>query len=260
MTPSYRLKLARAQEHLDQLTALLGPVSGRRPRAVRETFKTKEDQGRFAYRLEVGFEVPEDALVLAGDFLFDARSALDHLAIALARRELRKAATFPILVDDPFTLREDEEEFVETRAQRAWRKATRALPERVVEVLEGLQPFAVARETGERPEDQPLAQLDALRRAERRQELRITATGISQTALTVEGETVYLAPLIPHGTVLHLSPTKVNVQVVGASHIAIGIVDGDLFPFPAVFDAIVGTITHDVLPSLEPLLPNGHRS
>lgn len=57
------------------------------------------------------------------------------------------------------------------------------------------------------------------------------------------------------GTVIHMSSTKVKVQVEGARSASVGERLPKTYALPTAFDGWMEFVARDVLPSLEPLLP-----
>src|SRR4051812_26862537 len=99
--PSWRLKLRRAYEHLDELNEMLKILGQSRPYLVEESVKRDRRGPEWTYRL---FSLPEpDAYlpVILGDFMFDVRSALDHIAVANVPTRRKDRASYPIFTVDP---------------------------------------------------------------------------------------------------------------------------------------------------------------
>ncbi len=77
-----RTKLARAQEHLDALDDGIGAFMEREPYFV--SYERKPDGTEHIWRVHVREQPPLALGPMIGDFLHNARSALDHLAWQLA--------------------------------------------------------------------------------------------------------------------------------------------------------------------------------
>jgi len=124
--PSFQLKLDRASEHLDALDRKVRAWVDGKPFSVIDepdpepplealTFHFRARR----FRVERADDIPVDFAILIGDCLFNLRSALDHLALALARaysarngvtmtpKQVRGSA-FPIF-SRPMEVKDEEE-------------------------------------------------------------------------------------------------------------------------------------------------------
>ena len=102
-TPSHRLKLYRADKHLSEFWWLIGSLGERREYPVIETMKPEKNDTRWEYQLDLSAVEPASELlpIVIGDYLFNVRSALDHLIVAIAPRKKRYKVSFPIYGRDP---------------------------------------------------------------------------------------------------------------------------------------------------------------
>ena len=57
---------------------------------------------------------------MMGDYLFNVRSALDHLAVSLGERKHRRKLSFPIYTSDPLARDEKSGAYVNADAARRW--------------------------------------------------------------------------------------------------------------------------------------------
>jgi hypothetical protein len=81
---SWRLKVERADRHLEEVKSAMADYASRQPfRAVRAS-QPKNQRHIWLYRLEMTEEPDPMILVIIGECLYDLRSALDHLAVAMA--------------------------------------------------------------------------------------------------------------------------------------------------------------------------------
>jgi len=248
-TPSHRLKLNRAEEHLQDLKALLGPEVGeRKTYPTTEAFET-DDQGDsgWVYRIATGYAIPERAFVIAGEFMFNARSALDHLLCALIPAEDKRKAQFPIFTNDPFAV-DASGKPLHRSAAGLWGRHTDGVPQAALAVLQRLQPYTVAANHRKSPEHHVLAILHELQNADKHCQLALIPNGLHRCQ---HGFT----PVMQDGAPVHVSDTKVKVEVEGTLTVAIGKTTKALRELPTVFDMILDSIANDVLPPLEPLLP-----
>jgi hypothetical protein len=79
-----RLKLARAEHHLETLHREITDFFGREPYSI--SYERKPDAGEHIYRVHVSETPPLALSVIIGDCLQNMRSALDHLVWQLALR------------------------------------------------------------------------------------------------------------------------------------------------------------------------------
>jgi hypothetical protein len=130
---SVRLKIDWAKKHIDALDAEIahwssGPRNPRRLRRIRDGVPSTE------FRAEIRFDppLPETVPLLIGDAIHNLRSALDHLACALAPPTTSQTGhariEFPICVS--------EDDFNAKGASRI-----KKLPERARDEIKSLQPY-----------------------------------------------------------------------------------------------------------------------
>jgi hypothetical protein len=254
--PSWRLKVLRAQGHLTELEGLLAADTQRRPHPVSETLEPDNQlgEGPWWYRVALDFTPDEMVPVVAGDFLFDLRSAIDHIAVALAPEDRKHKAAFPIFTSDPLAT-DPAGNDLKPKAARAWRRMTQGMALDVVAALTWLQPHASALRHSGKPADHYLAILQALQNADKHRELVVLTTGVAKSEVRIEGVTNWIVPVLPDGAPLFDSPHKVNVELEGTLSIAFGIRSKGPREFPRIFHTILDAIAFEVLPTLEPLAP-----
>src|SRR5688500_17747586 len=93
---SWRLKLVRARDHLNEIEALIATYGQTQAHAAVRVKPAKRQPNLWVYNLKI--TVPPDPMlaVVIGDVVHNARSALDHIAVALVPNKHRSAASFPI--------------------------------------------------------------------------------------------------------------------------------------------------------------------
>jgi len=255
-TPSHRLKLARAEEHLLDLKGLLGPEVGeRKTYPTTEVFETYEGKSGWCYRITTGYQVPERALILAGEFMFNARSALDHLLCALVPAEDKRKAQFPIFTKDPLAV-DASGKPLHRNAAGLWRRHTDGVPQAALAVLHQLQPCARAAHHRKAAEDHVFAILNILQNADKHCQLMMIPDGLRRCQLIVNGEIDRgFTAVMKNGAPIYRSKTKMQVEIEGTLAVAVGKRMDRLYPLPAIFDGILKFITDEALPPLEKLLP-----
>ena len=89
-----RRKLARARRHFEDVRAILAQLEGDNPSYAKQNYNHTE--GHYEFSLQDDWALDPDLPLIVGDVLHNARSALDHLAWALAR-DPGRGTGFPIL-------------------------------------------------------------------------------------------------------------------------------------------------------------------
>jgi hypothetical protein len=131
---SYRLKLNRAREHLGTLQDKITTWKGADPKPYEVVTHLQPEKLERVWRIRIRKFPPDEWSVLVGDFLLNARSALDHMAFLLAEAgDSAKAAqdrdkiSFPIC-DRPSQWPEPNSPKVRAIESRARTEIERAQP------------------------------------------------------------------------------------------------------------------------------------
>jgi hypothetical protein len=248
---SWRLKLARAEGHLSEFTRRIGSQE-RRTYLVSEGFETEEGTREYVRRVVV--PDPDDPMleILAGELMFNARSALDHLACVLVPPDKRtttvmRATQFPIFIRDI-----DNPGNAEDR--KRWDRQTRGFSDTVSATIKNCQPYA-ASHAGLGPEHHSLAPLGTLQNADKHRQLLIVAVGLHDPIIRhidQAGTIVYASEpgglaadrALPNGGVIDRAPANdlahVHVEVEGAPMVMVGEHgQGPFRPCPDVFEAML---------------------
>lgn len=132
-----RLKLERAEHHLDRLEAEVGAYNRRHPYFVPAELEAQDD-GWFIARLVVR-EPPDPRWgVRVGEFVHNARSALDYLVWWLVESNKRKPTgdnQFPMFTAVPATDKDRAER------RRALKRRLKGVPDEQRALIEALQPY-----------------------------------------------------------------------------------------------------------------------
>lgn len=253
MTSSWRLKLARAEEHLRNLADEIGIPIGRNPCPVHESLNA---DGEYEYAIEVPGAVSQRVPIMVGELLFNIRSALDHLTCALIPTKDKGRAQFPIFDVNPLEVDESTGKYAHPWARGAWNLQTKGVPCPARAVMAMLQPFYQAREARKPAEHNSLSILRRLQDADKHRELLYASPTLFETTLHVNNEQlVGIVPGLKDGAKVFAFPHQVDVQVEGVVRVPIGIGDNFGYAYPLVFDTILDNIANNVLPGLEPFLP-----
>jgi enamine deaminase RidA (YjgF/YER057c/UK114 family) len=258
MTTSWRRKVDRAEEHLRDFVERITPFQERRTYPVSEGFEGEGDERHYVRR--VNFPEPHDPMlaILAGEIMFNARSALDHLAAALVpasgrTRRIVKDTQFPIFsvdVDevDPLTGKHAH------RNERAnFERMTKGFPARAVPLVKGLQPYMLSPKVD--PAHHAFSILADLQNADKHRQLVIVATGLEDPVIrhiTPSGLVVYESDvgglpadrILQNGAAVDRSPDNdlsgVDVEVEGTLALVVGEGgDGPYYPCPHAFEQML---------------------
>jgi hypothetical protein len=137
---SWRRKVARAEEHLLDFANRIAPLQERRAYPVSEGFEDYEGSRQYVRRVSLPHLDDPMLEILVGELMFNARSALDHLACALVppgerTPKVMRATQFPIFtvdIDDP----------ANANARDGWRRQTQGFPAAAADAVKKFQPFA----------------------------------------------------------------------------------------------------------------------
>jgi hypothetical protein len=253
-TPSHRLKLYRSDKHLEEMQALIAPLRGRREYPVVESMKRKGKNSAWSYGLDLsGIRPPEDFPIILGDYLFDIRSALDHLVATIAPKKYRGTVEFPIWTEDPLARDKDRRGYLNAEEARRWHRVVRGLPDSCVTALRVLQPYEAARLTGKPARDHPLAILKVLQNADKHRELVVVVIGLTKAEMTVNGEAEGIVPMLKDGAELVRTPAQMAVKLEGAA--AVGVQRGKvIYGLGDFVDRLSTFVVDEVLSRLEPFL------
>ena len=132
------------------------------------------------YTVHMGqIEVPEDFPIVFGDFLFNVRSALDHLMVSIAPNKRKGSTEFRICTKDPLEIDDRGQEVRPDEAVR-WRSTVKGFPDGFEEAFRSIQPLAEADRHGQPAEDHALAILSALQNADKHRWLTTVYQGVEK--------------------------------------------------------------------------------
>ncbi len=258
--PSYWLKIDRATEHLEEIKVLIAPYAVSRPYEVRHSIEGKNKDHIYSI-FPIEEADPWIAIVL-GDFLFDLRSALDHLRAALVPRKRRYSGAFPIFTENIWDRDAHTGEHSERTAdsRQFWESSVSGMDERAVEYIDLLQPFRLPKDSiGERG----LALLNRWNNADKHRAL-VPVIGFLELVECVihypSGPQVLAPSGMPEGAVGHPGAvvarlkSEVKVEARGPLVITIG-GTSDAAPagyrLPITCDEMLNHIAKNVVPLLE---------
>jgi hypothetical protein len=231
--PSWRTKVERAQHHLGDFVERIAPLRERRAYPVSEKLETHEQERVYIARIDI--PEPTDPLlpIIAGDLMFNLRSALDHLAVALVREPSERTA-FPIFTDDLEARDPITGKYLHRSARKRWKAMTKGFPERAMPTIERAQPYRHLRE-GRDPQYASLALLRVLQNADKHKRLMLIVSGLqspiiwynvapgrkNRARLPRVAEDRRLGPGTPVGRSRDPLPPHMNMEVEGTLDILI---------------------------------------
>jgi hypothetical protein len=244
---SWALKLKRAQKHLEDFTAATQQYTATHGYAVRKEIEGQGKRARVVHRLHIDQPPVEMMLpLMLGDFLFNTRSALDHIVVASVRpRKHRKNAAFPIFVDDIFE-RDANGKYLERHAdaRKAWNIMTRGLADDARTIVTNAQPFNATQPDplGIGAKNQIFAILSILQNADKHRELVVVGGYVDVHASFITGadgirrqfDTIPPPPgqerhILEHraefgfdGVIRQVDPATVDVEVEGPIEVLVG--------------------------------------
>lgn len=265
MPESWQLKIERAEQKLVEIKLNIAAFTERHPyEAVRVRERQgKQDVGHWRLRFT---EQPDPILTaIIGEFLYDLRSALDHIAVAMAPRNRRNSAFFPIeprpiwdKVGRRYIVRERE-------GRRRFKTAIRGMPDPAVAIIKKVQPYNF------RNGSEPLAieLLNKLENLDKHRELVTLAnllTDITVFVVWIDSGKVddFPAGDKADGTnVFHWNPklgpvppqSEMKVQLTGTAQVAvkIGGVEG-YGQLPDLLETMLVQLRDHIFPALEPFI------
>jgi len=268
---SWDLKVERAEKHLeevkDQITAYAlkhpyRPVRARQPKGKRNIW---------LYRLEMTEEPDPMIPIIVGECLYGIRSALDHLAVAMAPRSRKGSAAFPVEATDPWK-RNDKGAFVYDEERRiSFTSKIRGIPADAVAMIKEAQPYR-----RDRPEVDALALISRLENADKHREPVGMSYGLAKFESQVRFRNHVLAQrsepgLYEHGAEVakfdfgfayRTDPTfrpppesEVQVEFSGTAAVAIKVagIEGH-FGMPESLEILVAWMRDVAIPELSPFV------
>ncbi len=292
MPESWWLKLERAEKHADEFKTALRPYLDSQPyKAVKcgpETPGCQQHADCWRYCLRIT-QQPDPALsIIAGDFLHNVRSALDHLAVAMVPARRRSKASFPIERDDIWTKQGRRYVIGDAERRGRFKTAVDGMSAEAKTEIQALQPY----NRGAQARSNTMYLLNRLDNADKHRQLLLLAPGLNDVVshVVVRGQTLALpmpnwadghAAFVDDGAVVAhfgyagtsavtksgiwypagpLQDEEVSVEVRGSPEVALQIVDPEakgprsFMPFVALVDAILWDCRHNWIPTLEPFV------
>lgn len=247
--PSWRLKLYRAVQHLAEIEAMVAPLGEVHDYAVTEH---AEEKGYRTYKIWTTRPVDPLITVAFGDFLFNVRSALDHIAVSLVPEERETLAAFPILEIDPDVAHSGHGEEDGNR-RRYWSRCTTGMPAAAIDVIRSHQPFKVTvppifEGRGLQPADAVLAILNTFQNADKHRRLVTVINSLIPSELVAinassgERTTIELPDPFPDdrlagdGAAVYRDRYEIRIEGHGIAVVAAGVTKSRHGPYRRILD------------------------
>jgi hypothetical protein len=262
--PSWDIKLERAKHHLCDFEGRIPAVNERRTYPISEQLENHGEEDTYVARLDI--PEPSDPLlpVIAGELMFNLRSALDHLANAMTAKPNGRTA-FPIFTDDIHVRDPRTRKYRHPDARRRWRDMTKGFPKGAMPIVEAAQPYMHRRE-GRNPKHAALALLGALQNADKHNRLILVISGLRSPVIwvNVRPGTKRRMPnppvpehrRLPQGAPVSLSadplPPEMSMEAEGVLDVMIGdrkrgkapSSADPFYSFPVVFEKMIADLSN----------------
>jgi hypothetical protein len=259
---SWDLKVERAEQHIDEVKAAMAAYADSNPFRPVKVRQPRGQRNVWLYRLEMTEEPDPMIPVIIGECLYNLRSALDHLAVAIAPRNRKASAAFPVEWSDPWE-KDAAGVFVhDEERRRSFTSKIKGMPEEAVAMIKAAQPY--------RREDSVLETLSLISRlenADKHRQLIVLGRGVMnvRSVVTVGGEAIKqeTAGFRPDGAEIakfgfrDRTPreSEVTVEVGGTASIAIKVegIDG-YFVLPESLEVLIAWMRHSTIPEFTPFV------
>ncbi|HUX71742.1 MAG TPA: hypothetical protein VMV41_14585 [Cellulomonadaceae bacterium] len=178
---SWWMKVKRARQHLAVIVEQVDQLGGGSPRPIRVAEHHETDS--WIYTAHLDLTIDPMLPVILGEFLYDLRSALDHIAAANVPAHRISKSQFPIFTDDIWQPVPDGSAFDELRSRRSkqrkdWSGWTQGMPEAVLDIIQLTQPHEDDSTPAGNPDNHALTILHVYQNADKHRELNIINPGI----------------------------------------------------------------------------------
>jgi hypothetical protein len=129
--PSFRLKVARAEAHIEEVERAVADYFGSEP-FEHYAVELSGKRSRYEHRLRILRQPPASIALITGDAIHNLRAALDHLAWELVKASGRHPSR-----QTEFPIGRDERRYRQAREQK-----TSGMRPEMLDILDRLQPYA----------------------------------------------------------------------------------------------------------------------
>jgi hypothetical protein len=257
IVPSYLLKLDRARAHLSELEDELRKYTESTPYLVRES----NESGHVVRRIVFTSQPDLRAGPIAGDVVYNVRSALDHLAAELNPPSVRRDVMFPIFWEGVWADSGADESAQLARDRSRWATSTRHMQPEAVEILMALQPPMESDTPGDSVNN--LVALNRLSNQDRHSRLPLVSVGLRIARCTyrdvVGGDQRTLIDtrdfVLDDGGKLNVPEHALDVGVEGVPEVSIRVGEPSLdVAVPGFFDRLLHYVSTGIIDPLTPFL------
>jgi len=218
-----------------------------------------------AFRLRFTSKPDPTLALVVGDFLYNVRSGLDHLAASLVPAANRRSVMFPILREAVWTMPHEEGEAAErTRARERWQTCTRGMKDEAVAIIIQAQPVNLE---ASYPNFHVLDVLNRLSNRDKHERLTVVSHGLCDVACewrTPSGELIE-APSsdsnlkadegLKDGAKIHVPENAVAVELHGATTLGVPMGPrGEHVEIPLTFRELMRVVRENLALPLAPYL------
>jgi hypothetical protein len=257
---SWDLKVQRAGHHLDEVKEAMAAYASRNPYRPVRVRQPKSQRHIWLYRLEMTEEPDPMIPVIIGECLYDMRSALDHLAVAMVPKKRKASAAFPVEMTDPWARNESGRLiYGEERRQRFTAKV-KDMPAEAVGMIVKAQPYQ-----RENSEPETLSLISRLGNADKHRSLIAVGHGIrdARSVVTAAGQGIKQesagfrengAEIAKFGFTGKVpDESEVTVEVSGTATIALKVAGTDgCFDMPESLEILVRWVRDSAIPEFAP--------
>lgn len=255
--PSYDLKVDRAEKHLIDLELEIRRYVRLHPYQV----GVRMENERKIYRLEFTRQPDPELALIAGDFLYNIRAALDHLAKSLVPSNNRGSVYFPVLWQGVWEESTEGDDKQRRKDRAKWKTYTERMPDEAVAILKREQPPDLGSNADN---TSGLAVLNRLRNTDAHSKLTIVASTLVHPVVRItdqSGEVGFMRGLsmgdrdgLPDKAVIAGVPddaVDVEIQGIPKVTIRVGEIQGG-FAVAEAFRALLLNGTRSLIEELRP--------
>jgi hypothetical protein len=225
---SWWLKLERAKKHLHDIDDLLDRMRDPKPGALRVE---KERQGaQWVYTVHHDIKPDRMLPLVISDYLFNLRSALDHIAAANVRPTAFEKSQFPIFTEDFRTFSPGEPQRFKGYRD-SWKDLRKRMTPAVFAAIEEVQPFQTCLKDSSNPNEALLALLNDFQNTDKHRQLGVIDAGLLDpsgfvfeqdgTRLPIIYNALPKDSMLQDGATCHVSDTDVGVEFYGVIQVAV---------------------------------------
>lgn len=252
---SYDLKLDRAEKHLVEIEDLVSGYEGSHPYAVSTSIEGQ--QQRETHRLRFTDQPSSKLSLVVGDFVYNLRSALDHIRSALVPKNRERKGYFPIYFPGVWEEPVEGENVDRTKARARWRTDTKGVHPDALTILKRVQRHAALDEKKSPP---ALTLLNRIAIKDRHTKLPVVAIALAEVTGTCRRSdgVVYTLPTwsrlegLSDGAKIGVPDGAVDVQIQGTPVVVVRVTDGQAIRIPKMLREVILPGIREIIDDLRP--------